>query len=324
MQIADWASGPLEKVPVEEARKQVEAFRKVLHEVELAAQRRDCDWDFDLREEGVELVMPQIQEMRTLGRLVALRVRVAILEGKTDEAVHWLQVGYSLARHVGESKTLIQTLVGIAIAGQMNQMVEDLIQAPGMPSLYWALVARPEPFIRMRPALETEGSVLDRYLPDLGEDLDDRAWTQERAGAFLEELRGKMKDLTPPGSGLESRLTGGLAMGLMVARMYPQAREALVDEGRSAEEVEAMPPVQAVALVSIGRYQRLRDDTLKWSFLPYIQSYKRLAEIQKRGMQEAKETQDPLLMLYSLLLPAMNSAGGRGAAGSADGGATVR
>ena len=159
-----------------------------------------------------------------------------------------------------------------------------------MPSLYWALAGRPEPFIRMRPALEAEGSVLDRYLPDLGEDLDGRAWTQERAGAFLEELRGKMKDLTPPGSGLDNRLTGGLAMGLMVARMYPEARQALIDEGRSAEEVEGMPPVQVVALVSIGRYQRLRDDTLKWSRLRYIQSYKPLEEIQKRGMQEAKET----------------------------------
>ena len=66
MRIADWVSGPLEKVPVEEARTQLEAFRKVLHEVELGAQRRDCDWEFDLREEGVELVMPQIQEMRAL------------------------------------------------------------------------------------------------------------------------------------------------------------------------------------------------------------------------------------------------------------------
>ncbi|HEU5117161.1 MAG TPA: hypothetical protein VFT74_10890, partial [Isosphaeraceae bacterium] len=160
MRIAEWVSGPLEKVPVEEARTQVEAFRKVLHEVELGAKRRDCDWDFDLREEGVELVMPQIQEMRGLARLVALRVRLAVPEGKTDEAVHWLQVGYSLARHVGESKTLIQTLVGIAIAGQMNQMFEDLIQAPGMPSLYWALAGRPEPFISVGPAVEAEGSVL--------------------------------------------------------------------------------------------------------------------------------------------------------------------
>ena len=37
-----------------------------------------------------------------------------------------------------------------------------------------------------------------------------------------------------------------------------------------------------------------------------------------------EEEEDPLLMLYSLLLPAMNTTGGRGAAGSADGGPSVR
>ena len=136
-EIAEWVSGPIARIPVEEARKQIQYYENALHEVELGAVRKTCDWEFELREETIELMLPEIQEIRSLARLVALRARLAVLEGKTDEAVHWLQTGYAMSRHVSEGTTLIQALVGIAISSVMNATLLDLMQAPGTPSLFW-------------------------------------------------------------------------------------------------------------------------------------------------------------------------------------------
>ena len=47
-------------------------------------------------------MLGEIQEMRSLTYLVALRIRVAIMEKKLDEAVYWLQTGYAMGRHLSQ------------------------------------------------------------------------------------------------------------------------------------------------------------------------------------------------------------------------------
>src|SRR5262249_30405604 len=141
--------------------------RQSLHEAELGARRRSCDWEYDSRTEGVELLFPELSEMRGLGRLVALRARLAVLDGHIDEAVYWVRTGCAMARHTSQGPTLIQSLVGVALCELMARALEDLIQAPGMPSLYWALANRPRPFIDMTAAFEGERFDLEREVPQL-------------------------------------------------------------------------------------------------------------------------------------------------------------
>ena len=59
--------------------------------------------------------------MRSLARLVALRARLAILDGKTDEAMHWIEIGLVMGRHVSQGPILIQALVGVAIDWSMTR-----------------------------------------------------------------------------------------------------------------------------------------------------------------------------------------------------------
>ena len=67
----DWLSGPIGEIQRDKARKYLEPFQNALKEVELGALRSTCDWEFDQRTEGMYLLLPEIQEMRGLGRLVA-------------------------------------------------------------------------------------------------------------------------------------------------------------------------------------------------------------------------------------------------------------
>ena len=116
-----WLSCPIGEIQRDKARKYLEPFQNALKEVELGALRSTCDWEFDQRKEGMSLYLPEIQEMRGLGRLMQLKVRVAILDGKTDEAMHWIETGLAMGRHVSQGPLVIQALVGVAIGRTMTR-----------------------------------------------------------------------------------------------------------------------------------------------------------------------------------------------------------
>ena len=85
--------------------------------------------------------------------------------------------------------------------------------------------------------------------------------------------------------------THRLGMAGLVFQVYPEAKRALIAQGRSAEQVEAMPAVQVAALHTFQQYEQFRDDFFKWTSLPYYQGYKgmddALAERSARGRTRA-------------------------------------
>ena len=278
--IANWVSGSISEIPRDEAREKLGRYEAALREAELGAGRSACDWEFDRRTEGIALLLPEIQEMRQLARLVALRARLAILDGQVDEAMHWIGTGLVMGRHVGEGPTLIQALVGIAIENVMLRCLEELIQVPGTPSLYWALADRPRPFIDMRRPMEGERYMLEKELPKLDE-LDLGVWSVDETRRFAGEMQGKLftfvADVPIPrnaaaGTGGMPELARRLGIAAIAAKVYPEAKRALVAEGRPEAQVEEMPVVQVALLYSFREYKRTRDNMHKWLNLPYWQS----------------------------------------------------
>jgi hypothetical protein len=311
-----WISGPLSEVHREEARKELRSFQNALHEVELGARRRDCDWEFDQRDEGYRLLLPDIQASRELARLVTLRARLAVLDGQTDEAIHWLQVGLTLGRHVGHGTIFIQDLVGLAITNQMMRPFEDLIQAKGTPSLYWALANRPRPWVDPLPAFDGERTMLEQELPAL-RDLDGPPWSAEKARRVADEILKKIgplaevrwlrlkEDASTEGPPSLDDLMPRLTLAGVVLKVYPEARRALIAEGIPAAQVDAMPTFQVALLNAHRKLERLNDDMYKWVGLPYWQSYDRLDEAMPRDVET--KLADPLFTMFTMLTPALNS-----------------
>ena len=185
--IFGWVSGPLQDIPRDEARQALERFRGKLHEVELGALRRNCDWELDRPDAGIDLRIPEIQQVRVLGRLVALQVRLEVLDGRADRAIHWLQVGFAMARHVAQAPIYIAYLVGSAVTTQMVGTLEDLIQSPAAPNLYWAVANLPRPLLDLAPPTRGNRYVLEREFPQLRK-LENGPWTLENARSFSDEL----------------------------------------------------------------------------------------------------------------------------------------
>ena len=307
-----WLSCPIGEIQRDQARKYLEPFQNALKEVELGALRLTCDWEFDQRTDGMSLRLPEIQGMRGLGRLMQLKARLAILDGKTDEAMHWIKTGFVMGRHVSEGPLLIQALVGVAIGRTMRARLEDLIQAPGGPSLYWALADRPRPFIDMRRATEGDRYFLEKELPELNE-LDRGAWSLDQARRFaytLRKLGALAADEPVPGTDGATPmdlpdLSHRIGIAAMAAKIYPEAKRALIARGRPEAQVEEMPVIQVVALYTMQEYERLRDDSYKWMNVPYWQSFNRMGQASHFTAEE-KLANPILAMMYRLLGSVVN------------------
>jgi len=295
-EFTDWLVLPLEEFPSEQIRNKLQRVEHILKEIELGSQRADCDWGLTTRQEGLDLSLPEIQETRSLARLVAVKARLEIQEHRPDQAMRWIQVGGALGRHVSHGPTMIQALVGLAIDHIMVDRIVEWIQMPGTPSLYWALADRPRPFVSLEPAVEGEYYLLERILPRLTE-LDRRIWSVEETRTFIADLEKEARafapdDLYPFASFVGNRLS----LAMIAADRYPDARKALIAEGHDPDRLDAMPIVQVSLLHAYEGFKQNRDQRIKWFNMPYWQSYNRID-----GPVPSSSPENPTSRLLTLL-----------------------
>jgi hypothetical protein len=255
----------------------------ILRQVDRAARREYVDWGLTerLRREGIGLLLPELQPLRQVSALLAVRARLEIAERRYEKALYTLQTGLALARHVGEGVILIQELVGIALAQQMIDQIEALIQQPDAPNLYWALTEMPRPFLDLRRALQGEKLWLDATLPEM-RGLETTRLTPEQQQKLLQALGGGVDSPMFGRMPTESNRLIGIAL---VLHTYPDAKKALIAEGRKPEEIEALPTLQVVLIHSFHQYRRLQDDLFKWYGLPYWEARPRILEADERIRQ---------------------------------------
>src|SRR5262249_53302240 len=150
-------------------------------EVDLAARREQCDWELTERfkKESFAMLLPDVQWFREVAILLSLRARLEIAEGKFDKALYTLQTGFALARHLTDTPILITHLVGIAIGQVMLARLEELIQQPGAPNLYWALTHAPRPLFDLRKPLQGEKAVVETLFQEI---LGERPGRESLAG----------------------------------------------------------------------------------------------------------------------------------------------
>ena len=157
--------------------------------------------------------------------------------------------------------------------------------------------------------MEGERYLLEKELPELN-DLDRGAWSLDQARQFADTLQRKLFDLASgePIPGTDAALPIGLpdlsrrlGIAAMAAKIYPEAKRALIARGRPEAQVEAMPVIQVAALYSMEEYQRIRDDSYKWMNVPYWQSYNRIDRAIISTVEE--KLANPLLALFLMLTP---------------------
>ena len=309
--------GPLDGFPKDEVKTFLAQFQPVFDQVEVAANREETDWDWNLKQlqgpETVQFLMEEIQESRTVARLLFLRARVEILEGRFEDAIRTLRIGYRLGRDVARPPTLINGLVGIAIASHMNRALIDLVNAPDSPNLYWALAGLPSPLVDLRPAMQHELSIPLRIFPFL-RDAETARRTEEEwnllPARMLEELQSLMGgagQAEQPASRWQSRVA---AAGMML-KGYPMARQALLDAGYDEERLDKMPSGQVVMIHQARVYHHMHDELLKWVALPPHEAYPRMRATEEQLKKEGylnPVSRHEIIPVGALLMPAVSAA----------------
>jgi hypothetical protein len=268
------------------------------------ARRDSCNWELPLRDhEWLSILIPEAQQTRQFASLLALRVRLHLAEGKFDKAVQALQTGYALGRDAAQGQTLVHALIGMAICNIMSEQLEQLIQQPGAPNMYWALTNLPRPLIDLRAACEGEMAGIYLSYPEL-RDLEHKDYPPQQWQQLLDKMIerfGQWAQFTmPPDAPIFLRY-GILGM---ILQGYPQAKEFLIQKGHTAAEVEAMPVAKVVLLYTMQTYDELRDDVFKSMTLPFSEGRQSML-LAERSLVASVVQGREILPIGRLLLPAV-------------------
>ena len=264
----EWLDTPPKDLPMQEVQDKLQTARHLLHEVELAAHCKECDWQIKDRPEGLGLLLPEVQGFRNAATVLAVKARYEIAQGKWDEACKTLQTGYAAGRHLSEGPTLIHVLVGGAVTRLMNDQVEAMIQQPGAPNLYWALTDLPRPFLDPELAVEQESRMIDRMIPWVKR-LDGPPMSEAKAQAALDDMRKSLDAFANAYSLVQPTEAAKLGQAFFLVQGRGEAQRGLLDRGPwTAEQIEAMPDIQAVGLYAYLEYRDSLDEMLKWVHAP--------------------------------------------------------
>lgn len=271
-----WLKTPPHGLPVEEVKEYLSFSSFQLPMLRDAARRRRYDMDRNFREvdDPIAYLLPEVQRMRELARTQSIRCRLAIAEGRLDDAVEIIGQQLALARHVGQDDFLVSNLVGIAIAGIAWDDALHLAQQPEAPNLYWALTAMPKPLVDITHSMAIERQFLYQQIKVLRE-VDEAPRPVGYWQDFIDRLRGQVGMLASE-FGLPSvEQNPELARAAVVsyvAAAYPGAREYLINEwDMPSEQVDAYSTAQVVFLAMVRFYDQWRDDIFKWMHLPVWQ-----------------------------------------------------
>jgi hypothetical protein len=255
-------SMPLKELPAQE----LQDYGSIaLKQADWAARLDNPDWQIllKLKTDGVGLVLPDLQEIRSLASALKVRFRAEVALGRFDQALRTARTMFAMSRHLAEHPTLIGDLVGIAVAAVAIGPLEEMLEQPGCPNLYWALTNLPCPLVPLDKGVEGERAIVLAEFHDL----DDRApMSADQVKRFIAHA-----DIVLGESGPAIRVRKWLDARIKDAATVGAARRRLVEHGVPEERLLRFHADQVILLDEKREYEVRRDDVMKNMALPVWQ-----------------------------------------------------
>lgn len=308
--IDEWYVGevPLSKLPLENVRDAARSVDRLVNNyLAEAVSRRDCDWQWNVEDmrgpEVISFLLEEVQQSRQFTRAMMISARLAVAEGRYDDALRYLQINYRLAQDIAEVPFLVCSLVGTALVSISHVATLDMIAAPDSPNLYWALTELPRPPIDYRSAMRFEFEIGLRIFPFL-EDAETTERSSEEWARLWHQAWADLPKL------MNGPVPNGAMVGTGAALVgYTHAKRRLIDDGMDAETVHAMPVGQVMAVYTARGYERITSEYEKKLLVPFwrvddVDAERVLREARPLGGGQWQE----FLPVATTLLPAVNAA----------------
>jgi hypothetical protein len=241
-----------------------------LAQADYGARLETPDWQVldRLRDEGTDLPLPELEPLRILGIALQTRFRIEVAERRYPDAVRSAKTMFAFARHLGEHPTTAANKLGLDVAQLALETLEEMIQQPDAPNLYWALTDLPVPLVGLRKGVQGDRALADAELRSIR---DDALMTDDQVDELIGRLSGRLgyarEQAGKPPRGLRGELTKRAADTERVAT----ARNRMLTESRAAEGFKTLtalriigyPAAQVVLLDEKRRYEIRRDEEIK-------------------------------------------------------------
>ncbi|MBG85462.1 MAG: hypothetical protein CMO80_00985 [Verrucomicrobiales bacterium] len=281
--------------------KTLKGYRPTLANLARAASYRHCDWQAHL-EDGFAALLPYLADLRRLSELALLQARVDLTKRRFGQAIGNMQTAMAIADHASQDRTLIGSLVGIAITRKVGVVLQTYVQTKGAPNLHWALSDLPRPMFNLRDALHWERSWHKIQVPELAE------VGPENVRVPMEKISKLMREPTGSDPQAIDRSADKSAREAAVK----SARTRLRGLGVTPAQLSKLSPLETVFLSEFDRYRELSHDLFKWANLPYPQNHTHIAAAGKKASEwgaEKRGKYDPFP--FHTFFPALSKANER-------------
>jgi hypothetical protein len=255
---------PLKELP---ARELHDYGRIALSQADWAARLDAPDWQIlqKLKDDGNFLLVPELADLRKLAPALKVRFRAEVASGRIDDAIRTAKTMFALARHLGEHPTPMGTLVGISYANTAIGPLEEMLEQPECPNLYWALTSLPTPLVPLDKGMEGERVAFTREFREL----DSTApMSADQLARFIAHTPRRI--LGEPWTAAKVR--AWLDARTKDEAMVRDARRRLVEHGLAEERLLRFPPEQVILLDEKREYDVRIDDIIKIMNLPAWQA----------------------------------------------------
>ncbi len=283
-QRARYLSMPLDKLAMENTRNY---GGSALRQVDWAARLNAIDWEMveRVQGEGVDLSLPELGPLRILAEALQVRFRIEVAGRHFDDAVRSAKTMFALARHLGEFPAEPANFLGLSVAGRAVDTLQEMVQQPDCPNLYWALTDLPRPLVDLRKGLQGESTLTETELRPIREDAvmteeqlekvvsrlsGVTALGREQAGrvprSFRANLAARIKDADKV---RDARARLFAARRSVVAGQMPKkimSRDFLnrvLDVYSDKDRIGKFSPLQVILLDEKHKYEAQRDERMK-------------------------------------------------------------
>jgi hypothetical protein len=240
-----------------------------LSQADWAARLDNPDWQIllKLKAEGIGVILPEVQSLRSLATALKVRFRAEVAVGRFDKAVRTAKTMFAISRHLGEHPTFVANLVGCAIANTTIGPLEEMLEQPGCPNLYWALTNLPNPLVSLDVGRQGERV----WILWAFRDLDEVApMSPEQLQRFLAN-KDVLLNSTKPSKPGESLVQLWLNERTKDPEVVRAARRRLVEHGIPEERLQRFPADQVILLDEKREFEVRFDDMMKLLNLPIWQ-----------------------------------------------------